>query len=82
MERVQAYLRRLLGSERIRVIPPVRPGLPVELAVGEEVVGTIYEDRDEGELSYAVQLTILGEDLPPPAKPAPAASPSRTRRGG
>lgn len=72
MDRVQAYLRRLLGSDRINVITPARPGLSVELAVDEEVIGTIYEDRDEGELSYAINITVLGEDLPPAPAPARA----------
>ena len=72
MERVQTYLRGLLGSDRIRVVPPAKPGLTVEVAVDDEVVGTLYEDREDGELSYAVHLTILEEDLPPVPKAAPA----------
>ena len=88
MERVQAYLRRLLGCDRIRVVPPAKPGLSVEIAVDDEVIGTLYQDRDEGELSYSVHLSILDEDLPPApkaapaapaAKPVPAAKPRRTR---
>jgi hypothetical protein len=74
MERVQTYLRRLLGSDRIRVVPPAKPGLAVEIAVDEEVIGTLYQDRDEGETSYAVNLTILEEDLPPAPKPAASAA--------
>jgi hypothetical protein len=74
IERVQTYLRRLLGNDRLTVVPPVKPGFPVEVAVGEETIGTL----DEGEISYAVTLTILDEDLPPlpkaAAKPAKAAS--------
>ena len=80
MERVQAYLRRLLGSDRIRVVPPAKPGLAVEIAVEEEVIGTLYQDRDEGEVSYAVNLTILEEDLPPVPKTAPAAPAAKPRR--
>ena len=80
MERVQTCLRRLLGSDRIRVLPPAKPGLSVELAVDDEVVGTVYQDREEGEVSYAVHLTILEEDLPPEPKAAPAAPASRPRR--
>jgi hypothetical protein len=82
MERVQTYLRGLLGCERIHVVPPVKPGLPVELAVDEEVIGTLYQDREDGEVSYAVHLTVLEEDLPPAPKTAPtipAAKPRRTR---
>jgi hypothetical protein len=74
IERVQTYLRRLLGNDRLTVVPPVKPGFPVEIAVGEETVGTLDKDTDEGEVSYAVTLTILDEDLPPLPKAAPKAA--------
>lgn len=66
IERVQAYLRHLFGTERIRVIAPKRAGLSVEVAVGDEVIGTLHRDSEEGEVSYSVHLTILDEDLQPP----------------
>ena len=82
IERVQAYLRRLLGTERIRVVAPKRTGLSIEVAVGDEVVGTLHRDSEDGEVSYSVHLTILEEDLPPlPAgtpSPIAAASPPGT----
>jgi len=63
--RVQAYLRRLLGSERVTLVPPARKGMSVEVAVNEEVIGTIHRDEDEGEVSYSVNIIVLEEDLPP-----------------
>lgn len=72
IERVQAYLRRLLGTERVRVVAPRRAGMSVEVAAGDEVIGTLHRDVKDGEVSYAVHLTILEEDLPPAAQPAPA----------
>jgi hypothetical protein len=71
--RVQAYLRRILGSDRITLIAPPRPGLSVEVAVEGEVIGTVHRDDEEGEVSYAVTLTVLEEDLPPVQAAAPAA---------
>ena len=71
IDRVQTYLRRLLGSERIRIVPPTRAGMSVELAVNDEVIGTVHRDTDDGEISYALHITILEEDLPPPPR-APA----------
>jgi hypothetical protein len=67
---VQTYLRRLLGSEKLRVVPPARKGMSVELAVEDEVIGTIHRDDEEGEVSYAVTIMVLEEDLPPAAAPA------------
>lgn len=71
--RVQAYLRRLLGSDRITLLAPARPGLSVEVSVQDEVIGTVHRDDEEGEVSYAVMLTVLEEDLPPIPSAAPPA---------
>ena len=80
IERVQAYLRRLLGTERIRIIAPRRAGLSVEVAAGDEVIGTLHRDTEDGEVSYSVHLTILDEDLPPSTPPVAAPSSALQRR--
>lgn len=75
--RVQAYLRRLLATDRISLLAPARPGLSVEVSVQDEVIGTVHRDDEEGEVSYSVMLTVLDEDLPPESAPA---TPARGRR--
>jgi len=75
--RVQAYLRKLFSNNLIRIVPPSRPGLSVEFAVGDEVLGTVYKDTDDGETSYSVTLTILDEDLPDVQPPPPPRAPRR-----
>lgn len=70
--RVQAYLRRILGSDRVTLVKPARPGLSVEVAVQDEVIGTAHRDAEEGEVSYSIHLTVLEEDLPQVPKPATA----------
>ena len=62
--RVQSYLRRTFTNERIVITPPVRPEAPVEVSVGGEFIGVLYRDDDEGEISYALNISILEEDLP------------------
>lgn len=76
IERVQTYLRRLFGSDRIRIVPPAKAGLSVEVAVNDEVIGTVHKDTEDGETSYSLHLTILEEDLPQ----LRAASPARRTR--
>ncbi|GBQ05792.1 MULTISPECIES: DUF3126 family protein [Acetobacter] len=62
--RLQTALRRLLGAKGLSVNPPPRAGMSVELAVDGEVIGTIHRDDDEGEVSYAINIILLEEDLP------------------
>lgn len=62
--RVQDYLRRLFGNERIAIDPPARSNSPVEVRMGDEFIGVLHRDDEEGEVSYALQMTILEEDLP------------------
>ena len=72
IERLQTYLRKLFASERIRIVPPPRRGLSIELAINDETIGTVHKDVDDGETSYSIHLTVLEEDLPAlKAAPAP-----------
>ncbi|WP_043340522.1 DUF3126 family protein [Belnapia moabensis] len=60
---VQAHLRRLLGNEKIKLSTPQRKNASVELFVGGEFVGTVHRDMEDGEVSYAIQIVVLAEDL-------------------
>jgi hypothetical protein len=77
IERLQTYLRKLFGSERIKIVPPPRRGLSIELAVNDETIGTVHRDVDDGETSYSIHLTVLEEDLPA-VKVTAARAPGRT----
>ncbi|CAI3944325.1 MULTISPECIES: DUF3126 family protein [Commensalibacter] len=66
-ETLESYLQKKLGSNCLKVVLPKRVGQPVELCIQNskalESIGTIYRDEDEGEVSYAISLTVLEEDL-------------------
>jgi len=63
--RVQDYLRHKLGNDRIAIDQPKKPGAPIEVRIGDEFVGVLYRDEEEGEVSYSLTLSILEEDLLP-----------------
>ncbi|MDI2091056.1 DUF3126 family protein [Commensalibacter oyaizuii] len=67
IEKLQAYLHQKLGTDRLKIVLPKREGQPVELCVQDgknwESIGTVYRDEEDGEVSYAISLTILQEDL-------------------
>ncbi len=66
--RVETYLRRVLGTPRIEIPVPKRKGATVEVTIEGEFLGTVHRDDEDGEVSYALHITILEEDLPPAKK--------------
>jgi hypothetical protein len=66
--RLQAHLRTLFGNKLIEVALPARRGGSVELKLDGEFIGTVHRDAEDGDVSYAVTIAVLEEDLPPPAK--------------
>lgn len=66
--RVETYLRRVLGNTRIEIPVPKRKGASVEVTIDKEFLGTVHRDDEDGEVSYALHITILEEDLPPAGK--------------
>lgn len=61
---LQAYLRSSMDNNRIKVMKRPNASDSVEVMLGDEFVGVIYKDEDEGEVSYQFHMTILQEDLP------------------
>lgn len=63
MVKVQNYLRKVFGSKTlsVRARPKIKDS--AEVYVGDEFVGTLTRDEDDGELCYQFQMAILEMDL-------------------
>ncbi|GAB6052801.1 DUF3126 family protein [Magnetospira thiophila] len=61
--KVQSYLRKTFDNNRISIIPPSKPNAPVEVMIGEDFIGVLHRDEDDGEVSYSMVMTILDIDL-------------------
>ena len=62
--RVQEYLRLTFSNNRIKILQPKKPDAPIEGYLGDEFIGVLYRDDEEGEISYTLNISILEEDLP------------------
>ncbi len=60
--RIQTFLRRKFGNERIKLSRRKQED-SAEVALGDEHIGVVYKDVDEGETSYAFNMAILEIDL-------------------
>lgn len=74
---LDAYLKKLFGNPNIRVVP--RGGEEAGVFVGEDEIGELTADEDEGERSYNFRMVIqLGQD--PSIQPVPALNAYLRRR--
>ena len=67
--RLQTYLREKFGNNATHLLEQSRQDNSVEVNLGEEFIGIIYRDDEDGEVSYAFQMAILDIDLPEPSAP-------------
>jgi len=63
IRKIEAYLKRLFGNARIRVVPRPKKEDSAEVYVGEEFIGVLFVDDEDQERSYNFQMAILGADL-------------------
>ena len=77
IRQLDAYLKKLFGNTNLRLVP--KAGDAADVYVGEDEIGEMTADEDEGERSYNFRMVIqLGND--PSIQPVPALNAFLRRR--
>ena len=63
IRKIEAYMRRLFGNAKLRVVPRPKKDDSAEVYIGEEFVGVLFVDDEDDDRSYNFQMAILGTDL-------------------
>ena len=63
VRKLDGYLKKLFGNARLRVVPRPKKDDSAEVYVGEEFIGVLFIDDEDGERSYNFQMAILATDL-------------------
>jgi hypothetical protein len=61
--RIQNYLRKIFGSKNIGVRARPKISDSAEVYAGDEFIGVISVDEEDGELTYQFNMAILETDL-------------------
>lgn len=62
VRKLDAYLKKQFGNARLRVVPRSAKDGGAAVYIGEERLGELSADEDDGELSYNLRMVIeLGE---------------------
>ena len=65
VRKLDAYLKRVFGNPKIRVVPRPKKDDSAEVYIGEEFIGVLFVDDEDDDKSYNFQMAILGTDLEP-----------------
>ena len=63
VRKLDAYLKRLFGNPKIRVVPRPKKEDSAEVYIGEEFIGVLFVDDEDDERCYNFQMAILAADL-------------------
>jgi hypothetical protein len=63
VRKLDAYLKRLFGNQKIWVKPRLKKDDSAEVYIGEEFIGVLFVDDEDDDRSYNFQMAILGTDL-------------------
>lgn len=63
IERLQQYFRNTFKLPEMRVLARPKKEDSAEVYIGDEFIGVLFRDEEEGELSYSFQMAILDFDL-------------------
>ena len=61
--KLQAYLRKKFSSPGLKVVMPPRKADMAEVFIGDDMIGTLTLDDEDGEVCYQLQMAILDIDL-------------------
>jgi len=64
IKRIESYLRDKFKLSSITVRARPQKDDSAEVNIGDEFIGVIFKDEEEGEVSYAFNMAILDIDLP------------------
>jgi hypothetical protein len=63
IRKLDAYLKRVFGNPKIRVVPRPKKDDSAEVYIGEEFIGVLFVDDEDDDRSFQFQMAILEDDL-------------------
>ncbi|MFM9937954.1 MAG: DUF3126 family protein [Hyphomicrobiaceae bacterium] len=63
LKRVETYMRKVFGARGIEVRGRQKAADAAEVYLGDEFLGVVSKDTEDGEVCYQFNMTILDIDL-------------------
>ena len=63
VKKLDAYLKKIFNNPQLRVVPRPKKDDSAEVYIGEEFIGVLFVDDEDGDKSYNFSMAILDTDL-------------------
>lgn len=63
IRKLDSYLKRVFNNPLLRVVPRPKKDDSAEVYIGEEFIGVLFVDDEDGDKSYNFSMAILDADL-------------------
>jgi hypothetical protein len=63
VRKLDAYLKRVFGITKMRVVPRPKKDDSAEVYIGDEFIGVLFVDDEDDDRSFQFQMAILEDDL-------------------
>jgi Protein of unknown function (DUF3126) len=63
LQKIEAYMRRLFSNGAIKVAARPKKNDSAEVYIGDEFIGVVFVDDEDGDRSFSFNMSILDTDL-------------------
>jgi len=63
LAKIERFMRQTFANHSLRVVSRPKKTDSAEVYVGEEFIGVVFVDDEDGDRSFNFQMAILAEDL-------------------
>ncbi len=63
IKKLDHYLKKVFDNPKIRVVPRPKKDDSAEVYIGEDFIGVLFVDDEDGDKSYNFSMAILDSDL-------------------
>ena len=63
IDKIQNHLRKTLGSKHLKVEGRENKSDSADVTMNGEFLGVVFEDKEDGDICYHLNMTILDIDL-------------------
>ena len=63
LDKIQNHLRKTLGSKQLKIEGRENKSDSADVTINGEFLGVVFEDKEDGDTCYHLNMTILDIDL-------------------